>query len=105
VLCLAADAQSLTERAQAVRYRADGADALLVEALDAFVAVFHRPSGITHLLSTPAPEILAVLGDSPLTLDALLVRLNEAYDLVDAEPAALADRVAELVATGLVRAA
>ncbi|WP_174293400.1 HPr-rel-A system PqqD family peptide chaperone [Sphingomonas bacterium] len=85
-----------------MRYRA--ATALLDAPLDAFTAVFHRASGITHLLTEPAPEILAVLADEPLTLPALLARLADLYDLADADRAALAARLEELVAAGLVEA-
>lgn len=87
-----------------MRYRADRG-ALLIEPLDTFVAVFHRASGITHLLVSPAPEILAVLGAQALTIDTLLARLTADYELVDADRAALAERVEELVAAGLVSAA
>lgn len=77
---------------------------LLAEPLDALVAVFHRPSGTTHLLAPPAPEILDLLGREALTLDALLARMAADYALVDADPAALAERVEELVDAGLVQA-
>lgn len=85
-----------------MRYRAPPPSALLVEAMDAFAAVFHRPSGITHLLASPAPEILAALGTDPLTLDALLARLGETFDLAGGDGDALAARLDELVAAGLV---
>ncbi len=85
-------------------YRADPPAAFLTEPLDAFTAVFHRPSGTTHLLVPPAPEILDVLGREALSLDALLARLAENYALVDANRAALEERVAELVDAGLVQA-
>ena len=88
-----------------MRYHAAPADTLLSVELDAFVVVFHRASGITHLLASPAPEILACLHDGPLAADALATRLGERYQVVDADPAALAARLAELVATGLVEAA
>jgi PqqD family protein of HPr-rel-A system len=88
-----------------VRYRADPPGALLHEPLDAFTAVFHRPSGATHLLVSPAPEILAALSGEALTIDALLARLADAYELADADRDALAERVRELVATGLVQEA
>ncbi|HEU0066449.1 MAG TPA: HPr-rel-A system PqqD family peptide chaperone [Sphingomonas sp.] len=87
-----------------MRYRADPAGALIVRPLDTFVAVFHRPSGITHLLVPPAPEILGILGEGPLTADALLARLSADFALVDADPAALAERLDELIAAGLVAA-
>jgi PqqD family protein of HPr-rel-A system len=87
-----------------VRYRAPTDAALLTAELDAFTAVFHRPSGITHLLVSPAPEIVALLADTPLDLDTLLVRLGERFDLADADRDALVARLDELVAAGLVEA-
>lgn len=86
-------------------YRAPAAEALIVVPLDAFAAVFHRPSGITHLLVSPAPEILAALGAEGRTLDGLIDALREEYDLVDADPAALAARLDELRGAGLVTTA
>ncbi|WP_445192135.1 HPr-rel-A system PqqD family peptide chaperone [Sphingomonas sp. Tas61C01] len=88
-----------------VRYAAPPADAILAADLDAFTALFHRASGITHMLVSPAPEIVAALTAEPLSLDALLAALTRDYDLADADPAALAARVDELVAAGLLRAA
>ena len=87
-----------------MRYRAPPPEALLTADLDAFTAVFHRPSGITHLLASPAPEILAVLGDTPLDLVALLERLAERFALADADRDALAARLDELREAGLVEA-
>ena len=87
-----------------MRYRAASATTLLVQPLDAFTAVFHRASSITHLLTEPAPEILEALTDEALTLDALLARLADRYDLAVADREALAARLAELVAAGLVEA-
>lgn len=86
-------------------YKAPTADAVLVAPLDAFTAVFHRASGITHLLTEPAPQILAALGEGGLTLDDLLARLADTYDLADADRDALAARLDELVVAGLVAAA
>jgi DNA-binding HxlR family transcriptional regulator len=48
------------------------------------------------------PEILETLADEHLTTDDLLVRLGQRFDLVDADPLALADRLDELAAVGLV---
>ncbi len=70
--------------------------------LDALVAVFHRPSGTTHLLAEPAPDILDALAGEALTLAELMTRLGERFDLVDADAAALAARLEELVAAGLI---
>lgn len=86
-------------------YRAPPTDGVLIAPLDAFTAVYHRASGITHLLTEPAPQILAILGDGGLALDALLDRLAQEYELADGTREALAARLGELVEAGLVEAA
>ena len=83
-------------------YRAERADALRGVELPPFTALYHRASGITHLLTEPAPEILAALGHEPLTLTELTARLSQRFDLAD--PAALPARLDELIAAGLVEA-
>lgn len=89
----------------ATRFRAPPADALLLRELDGLFALFHRPSGMTHLLASPAPELLELLGERALTrhelLDALVVR----YDVPDAAADLLDARLDELIAVGLVHAA
>lgn len=84
------------------RYRAAAADSLRIVPLDALTLLFHRPSGMTHVVEPPVPEILETLGTGDMTADALLARLADRYALVDADPAALAVRLDELVAAGLV---
>lgn len=87
------------------RYRAAEAALLIVEPLDVFTAIYHRPSGITHLLNEPAPQILEALAGEPLDLGALLNRLAERFDLGDMAgegEAALRARLDELEAAGLV---
>ena len=86
-------------------YRAPRADALIAAPLDEFTAVFHRASGITHLLTEPAPQILHALGEGGMTLDALLATLSVEYELADSDREALAARLDELVVSGLVAAA
>jgi len=88
-----------------VRFRAPPVEALLIAELDAFTAIFHRPSGITHLLASPAPEILAALATDTLDVDALLARLSARFDIGDPRREALAARLDELAAAGLVEAA
>jgi PqqD family protein of HPr-rel-A system len=80
----------------ATRYQAPPGS-LLVRALDDLTAVYHRPSGATHLLASPAPEILAALDGVAMTADALMLVLAVRYDL--------AARLDELVAAGLIVAA
>lgn len=86
-------------------YRAAAAELLRIVPLDDFTLIFHRPSGLTHLVTTPAPEILEALGQESLTRGALLARLGVRFDLVDGSADALDARLEELVATGLVEAA
>ena len=83
-------------------YRGPPEDGLLIAPLDAFTAVYHRASGITHLLTEPAPQILAILQEWALSLDSLLDRLERDYDLADGTREALAARLDELVEAGLV---
>ncbi len=70
--------------------------------LDALTLVYHRASGITHVVDAPVPEILDALGEAPLTLDTFLGRMAERFEWSDPDPAALAMRLNELAAAGLV---
>ncbi|MFC3581713.1 HPr-rel-A system PqqD family peptide chaperone [Sphingomonas hylomeconis] len=83
-------------------YRACRVETLAIAWLDDFTVVYHRPSGITHLLTAPAPEILAALGEAGMTLPDLHARLAASFELGDADGGGLPARIAELVAAGLV---
>ncbi|MBX9731693.1 MAG: HPr-rel-A system PqqD family peptide chaperone [Sphingomonas sp.] len=83
-------------------YRSVSATTLRAVQLDELTLVYHRASGITHILAPPAPEILDALAPEALTGTALLARLGDEYDLGDADSAALLARLDELVAAGLV---
>jgi PqqD family protein of HPr-rel-A system len=84
-------------------YRADPPGSRRMIALDdGLVLLFHRPSATTHVVSSPVPELLAALDDGPATVLELLDRLAAQHDLGAAEPAALAERLDELAAAGLV---
>ncbi|TGX50464.1 HPr-rel-A system PqqD family peptide chaperone [Sphingomonas gei] len=84
-----------------MRYKVAPREALRVVPLDALTLVYHRASGITHIVDAPVPEILEALTE-PLDADDLLAKLSETFDLADADPAALAARLDELAAVGLV---
>lgn len=68
--------------------------------------LYHRRSGITHMVSAPVPEILAVLDDlGAATVAQVEAELAARFDLAT-EPgedgqAALAARLDELAAQGL----
>ena len=83
------------------QYRAAPAATLRIEPLDALTLVYHRASGMTHLVDSPVPELLDLLAE-PLTLDQALAALSERFDLVDPDRDALVARIEELVASGLV---
>jgi len=74
--------------------------------LDGLTALYHRPSGMTHILVTPAPQILAALDEGPADAGELLRRIGEHFD-IEAEDAAgtVEARLAELEQAGLVRRA
>ena len=72
-----------------------------IATLDTLAAIFHRASGITHIVASPVPELIAALAE-PRSLDELLAHLAGAYDLIDAYPAAVTARLDELVEAGLV---
>jgi len=86
----------------AILFRAASPGSLIVVPVDLLTAIYHRASGQTHLMASPAPEILEALAEAPLDVAALLAKLRADYDLVDADPAALTARLDELVETGLV---
>ncbi|MBB3981875.1 PqqD family protein of HPr-rel-A system [Sphingobium fontiphilum] len=88
-------------------YRAEPETALVVRPLDDIVLLYHRPSGQTHMVVSPVPEILEALcagGDG----DAAAVHdwLAQTHDLGPREQAisAIAAHLADMAAIGLVRA-
>lgn len=74
-----------------------------IVSFDGLTAIYHRRSGQTHIVSEPLPEILFALAEGPLSPKALLARLSAGAE-IDASGAdmALAARIAELEAIGLV---
>jgi len=87
-------------------FRADPPDALVRVSLGAIDALYHRPSGATHLVAAPVPQILEALAEGPTDAASLGRRLAARFELADGEAdllPALAARLAELEALGLVR--
>lgn len=85
-------------------YIAESADQLLVEPLDAITLIYHRRSGITHMVAEPVPEILTAMGNVAVTAAILVATLSEQFDLgtdEDAE-AVVTARLEELAELGLV---
>jgi len=92
-------------RAPAIVYAADPPAARIAVALDALVAVYHRPSGVTHLLAAPSPELLDALADGPADAATLRDRLAARYDLEgdadDRITATIDARMEEMIVAGL----
>jgi PqqD family protein of HPr-rel-A system len=74
---------------------------LRIARLDTLTALYHRASGITHVVDSPVPELIEAL-EQPRTLNGLLDYLLTEYDVGDADRAALTERLAELEAAGIV---
>ena len=85
-------------------YRADPHGIRRIAEIDGLTLIFHRPSGITHILTAPAPEILEALGKGQADAGAIVARLAARHDLPDgAEAKAIVGaRLDELAAAGLV---
>ena len=77
---------------------------MLSVALDGLTALYHRPSGSTHVLAPPAPQILAALAGRPADPETLLAQIEAEYE-VEGGLLALEARLAELESAGLVRRA
>jgi PqqD family protein of HPr-rel-A system len=86
------------------RYEADPPATLRLVTLDVLTAIFQRRSGTTHVVADPVPQIIEILGEQALTVDALLAALKAKHDLEDDGHlnAALIARLTELEAAGLV---
>jgi PqqD family protein of HPr-rel-A system len=84
-------------------YIADDSHDLVTVPLDGLSLVYHEPSGATHIVAPPAPEILAALMDGPADAAELLRRLHEKYEFDGDE--VIHVRLGELEEAGLVRRA
>lgn len=94
---------------QSIYYRAEKADRMIIAPLDIITLIYHRTSGITHMVADPVPQILAAMRGDILTAAALARRLADEYELshrADKADAAaiISERLAELAQLGLVEA-
>lgn len=80
---------------------------MLLRPIDDLTLIYHRPSGQTHIVASPVPEILAVLAGGLMDADALLAALSQDHDLGErqAARAELTMHLDDLCALGLVRRA
>ncbi|MEA3043252.1 MAG: hypothetical protein QOJ53_539 [Sphingomonadales bacterium] len=84
-------------------YIADPESAVRSVELDGLTALFHEPSGMTHIVAPPAPQILDALREGPANAAELLRRLRARFDFEGEE--AIHARLDELETAGLVRRA
>ncbi|MCJ8156776.1 HPr-rel-A system PqqD family peptide chaperone [Sphingomonas sp. LaA6.9] len=84
-------------------YRAEPARHLCRVSLDTLDLIYHRASGITHVVAEPVPQILAALERGQADAAEVARRLAATHDIDprEAEPV-VAARLAELEAVGLV---
>jgi len=85
-------------------YIADPPELLRRVELDGLTALFHVPSGMTHVVAPPAPQILDALSEGPADIAGLWRRLSATFEM-EGGTAALGARLDELEAAGLVRRA
>ena len=88
-----------------MRFRADPPAARATVALEDVTLIFHRPSGQTHVVASPVPDLLDALAAGPADAAALAARLSVAFDMGEDATEALAARLAELAAAGLIQPA
>ena len=86
-------------------YIADDPGAVRAVPLDGLVALFHAPSGTTHIVAPPAPQILEALSEGPGDARAVLARIARLYAIEGEGEDAIAARLGELESAGLVRRA
>jgi len=72
--------------------------------IDGFAILYHRPSGMTHIIASPVPEMLAVIADAPADATDIVARLSAEHDVAGegALDAIVAARLEELESAGLV---
>jgi PqqD family protein of HPr-rel-A system len=76
---------------------------ILLRQIDGLMLAYHRPSGLTHMLASPLPEIWGALDAEPVSAETLLERLSAHYDLGKNALAELTAHLEELAALGLIR--
>jgi PqqD family protein of HPr-rel-A system len=88
-------------------YSADPAVSYQIVDLSGLTAIFHRKSGVTHVVSDPVPQILGVLHDKSMNFDGIFARLSTDFDLDDDQETriGLQARLDEMSEVGLVASA
>lgn len=101
----------LPENLAAFIYTLDGADLWLRQTLDEMQVLYHRPSGQTHILIEPVPQIFDCLLTGPKTPSDVADMLMQQYQLEAEEDVPAKDnmqdritaRLDEMVTLGFVK--
>ena len=84
-------------------YAADPPETMRMAQVEGLTLLYHRTSGLTHFLAPPAPQILEALASGPASAAQIAARMGETFEIESDDPAAaIAARLAELEAAGLV---
>ena len=84
-------------------YAAVPPETLRTVELEGLTLLYHRRSGLTHILAPPAPQILAALAAGPADAAEIVARIGADFEVEADDPgAAITARLAELEAAGLV---
>lgn len=86
------------------QYQAANPNDLILHPLDSMSLIFHKPSGITHVVADLVPAILEVMGGGSMVVEDVVIKLSENFDLeegVDVEKIVLA-RLIEMSDLGLI---
>ena len=84
-------------------YASDPPETHRIVELEGLTLLYHRRSGLTHILAPPAPQILAALAAGPASAAEIVARIGAEFEVESDDPAAaVAARLAELEAAGLV---
>jgi PqqD family protein of HPr-rel-A system len=76
---------------------------LIIAPLDAMTVIYHRRSGITHIVVDPVPQILASMDAAPATAADIVQRLAALFDVDDIEVEdIIAARLEEMAELGIV---
>lgn len=85
-------------------FRVANPNVFVLHTLDMMTLVFHKPSGLTHIVADPIPAILEVMQDGVFTPNEVVKALKNGFELeegTDVENIVLA-RLDEMHILGLV---
>ena len=84
-------------------YAADPPETTRRVEVEGLTLLYHRKSGLTHFLAPPAPQILDAMASGAASAAEIAARMGETFEIESDDPAAaIAARLAELEAAGLV---